>query len=58
LLAAGVALHEPRHATHVDAEGEDSDSLAVRACREGAPRPEAVAALRRWAAEALGTMLR
>lgn len=58
LLAAGVALAEPAGATHVDAEGEDSDSLAVRACREGPPRAEAVAALRRWAAGALGPMLR
>ena len=58
LQAGGVALVEPAGATHVDAEGEDSDGLAVRACREGPPRAEAVAALRRWAAGALGPMLR
>ncbi|MCZ8173582.1 MAG: alpha/beta hydrolase [Burkholderiaceae bacterium] len=58
LQAAGVALVEPPGATHVDAEGEDGDSAAVRACREGPPRPEAVAALRRWAAAALDAMLR
>jgi pimeloyl-ACP methyl ester carboxylesterase len=58
LQAAGVALVEPPGATHVDAEGEDGDSAAVRVCREGPPRPEAVAALRRWAAAALDAMLR
>jgi len=58
LVAAGVQLHEPPGATHADAEGEDSDSLAVRACREGPPRPEAVTALRHWATAALGAMLR
>ncbi|MFM7507733.1 MAG: serine aminopeptidase domain-containing protein [Rubrivivax sp.] len=58
LQAAGVSLVEPPGATHVDAEGEDSDSVAVRACREGPPRPEAVAALRRWAAAVLDAMLR
>lgn len=58
LRAAGVATVQPAGATHVDAEGEDSERLAVQACGEGPPRPEAVAALRRWAAEALDTMLR
>lgn len=40
--------------THVDAEGADTEALAVRACREGWPRPDNVAALRalavHWAA--------
>ncbi|MBX3603259.1 MAG: alpha/beta hydrolase [Rubrivivax sp.] len=40
--------------THLDAEGGDSEALAVRACREGWPKPENVAALRalavHWAA--------
>ncbi|MBX3635028.1 MAG: hypothetical protein KF683_06520 [Rubrivivax sp.] len=40
--------------THVDAEGADTEALAVRACREGWPRPDKVAALRalavQWAA--------
>jgi pimeloyl-ACP methyl ester carboxylesterase len=58
LQAAGVALVEPAAATHVDAEGEDSELSAVLACREGPPRPEAVAALRVWAAGALAAMLR
>lgn len=58
LQAAGVALVEPPGATHGDAEGEDGESAAVWACREGPPRPEAVAALRRWAATVLDAMLR
>lgn len=40
--------------THVDAEGGDTEALAVRACREGWPKPGNVAALRalavHWAA--------
>lgn len=40
--------------THVDAEGGDTEALAVRACREGWPQPGNVAALRalavHWAA--------
>ncbi len=58
LRAAGVAVVQPPGATHVDAEGEDSETIAVRACGEGPPSPAAVAALRRWAADALDAMLR
>lgn len=58
LLAAGMVLVRPPQATHVDVEGEDSESIAVRACGEGPPQPAAVTALRRWAAETLEAMLR
>lgn len=58
LRAAGVAMVFPPQATHVDAEGEDTEALAVRACGEGPPQPQAVAALRRWAGDTLETMLR
>lgn len=44
--------------THVDAEGADTEALAVRACREGWPQPGNVAALRalavHWAAAMAG----
>jgi hypothetical protein len=43
--------------THVDAEGEDTDALAVRACREGPPQPANVAALRAWSVHWLEAML-
>lgn len=43
--------------THVDAEGEDTDTLAVRACREGPPQPANIAALRAWSAHWLEAML-
>lgn len=43
--------------THVDAEGEDTEAVAVRACRQGRPRPENTAALRAWAAHWLDRML-
>jgi hypothetical protein len=43
--------------THVDAEGEDTEAVAVLACREGRPRPENVAALRAWALRWLQQML-
>jgi hypothetical protein len=36
--------------THVDAEGPDTEALAVRACREGWPQPAVVQALRSLAA--------
>jgi Serine aminopeptidase, S33 len=58
LRAAGVSPVQPAGARHVDAEGEDTESIAVRACGEGPPDARAVAALRRWAAEALESMLR
>lgn len=58
LRAAGVALVFPAQATHVDAEGEDSESIAVRACGEGPPQPAAVTALRAWAGETLDALLR
>jgi pimeloyl-ACP methyl ester carboxylesterase len=58
LQAAGARTVQPPQATHVDAEGEDSEAIAVRACGEGPPRPAAVAALRQWAAQALDGMLR
>jgi hypothetical protein len=57
LTAAGAQLIEPAGATHVDAEGADSDGLAIRACGEGPPQPTAVAALRRWAAAVLQALL-
>jgi pimeloyl-ACP methyl ester carboxylesterase len=58
LQAAGVAVVQPAGATHLDAEGEDGESIAVRACGEGAPQARSVAALRRWAAGSLDAMLR
>jgi pimeloyl-ACP methyl ester carboxylesterase len=58
LQAARVQTVMPAGATHVDAEGEDSDTTAVWACREGPPQPAVVAATRRWAAVALTAMLR
>lgn len=58
LRAAGVHAVQPAGATHLDAEGEDSESLPVWACREGPPQAAVVAATRRWAAEALAQMLR
>jgi pimeloyl-ACP methyl ester carboxylesterase len=58
LRAAEVVLVFPPQATHVDAEGEDTEALAVRACGEGPPQPAAVAALRRWAGDTLDTLLR
>ncbi len=58
LRAAGVSLVFPPQATHVDAEGDDSESVAVRACGEGPPQPQAVAALRAWAGETLDGLLR
>lgn len=58
LQAAGVQLEQPAGATHVDAEGEDTEALAVRACGEGPPQPAVVAGLRRWAAGVLTPMLR
>jgi hypothetical protein len=58
LRAAGVAVVFPPQATHIDAEGEDTEALAVRACGEGPPQPAPVAALRRWAGDTLDTLLR
>jgi hypothetical protein len=58
LRAANVSLVFPPQATHVDAEGEDSETIAVRACGEGPPRPQAVTALRAWAGETLDALLR
>lgn len=57
LRAAGVALVQPAGATHVDAEGEDTETVAVRACGEGPPQHGVVGGLRQWAAEALTAML-
>ena len=51
---AGFVGVELTGGTHVDAEGADTEALAVRACGEGWPQPENVAALRalavHWAA--------
>jgi hypothetical protein len=58
LQAVAAALHTPAQATHIDAEGEDSDSLAVRACREGPPQAHTVAALRNWTVQVMTSMLR
>ena len=43
--------------THVDAEGEATDFVAVWACRQGAPRPEVIGATRRAAVDALRAMI-
>jgi acetyl esterase/lipase len=54
--AARAAGHDPfvglelRAATHLDAEGEDTEAVAVWACREGPPQAQAVALLRALAA--------
>jgi hypothetical protein len=51
----GIMLTD--RATHVDAEGEDTEALAVRACGDGPPQPANVQALREllaaWARAAL-----
>lgn len=53
-LAAGrsgfVGLQLTQASTHVDVEGEDTNTLAVAACGQGRPQPENVQALRELAA--------
>jgi hypothetical protein len=52
-----VGVELTQGSTHVDAEGEDSDALAVLACRQGPPSPANTEALRtlaaRWALDLL-----
>jgi pimeloyl-ACP methyl ester carboxylesterase len=53
-----VGVHLGVRATHLDAEGEDTSSLAVRVCGQGWPQAPRVQALRalgaHWALEMLG----
>ena len=46
LQAAAVTVVEVGQGTHLDAEGSDTEAVAVWACREGAPRDAAVRQLR------------
>jgi pimeloyl-ACP methyl ester carboxylesterase len=46
LEAAAVTRVDVEQGTHLDAEGGDTDAVAVWACREGAPREAAVRQLR------------
>jgi hypothetical protein len=62
--AAGLPEREPAFlgvvftaGTHVDAEGPDTEALAVRACRDGWPRPAVVQALRDLATDWTRQML-
>ncbi|MCI1192940.1 alpha/beta hydrolase [Calidifontimicrobium sp. SYSU G02091] len=52
-----VGVELTQGSTHVDAEGEDTDALAVLACRQGPPSPANTEALRtlaaRWALDLL-----
>jgi uncharacterized protein YbjQ (UPF0145 family) len=52
-----VGVELMQGSTHVDAEGEDTDALAVLACRQGPPSPVNTEALRtlaaRWALDLL-----
>lgn len=54
-VAAGrdgfVGVQFVDRSTHVDAEGGDTDSAAVRACRQGPPRPPNTEVLRTLAAQ-------
>lgn len=56
--AGGASIVDLADGTHLDAEGEDTEAIAVWACREGWPRAEVVQRLREtalvWALRATG----
>ena len=52
----GVEIHLLADGSHLDAEGEDTTALAVRACGGTAPQPLAVQRLRALAAQAMQQM--
>ena len=54
LEAAAVTRVDVEQGTHLDAEGGDTDAVAVWACREGAPREAAVRQLRARALDFTG----